>query len=362
MPSVPEADLEHILAHTPGLWEPLRGQNIFVTGGTGFFGRWLLESFAFVNERLSLGAGMTVLTRDPVAFAAKAPGLASNPAIHFVGGDVRNVSRDLSRDRLRARLSPRHSGSFQFFVHAATQSTGLDDPIATFADIVIGARSALDFAVSVGVERFLFTSSGAVYGPQPSEITHLPETYPGAPDCTRLASAYGEGKRAAEFLCAAYHAAHPTLQPVIARCFAFVGPFLPIDAHFAIGNFVRDALRGGPIAIGGDGSPYRSYLYAADLAIWLWTLLFRGEPIHPYNVGSDADLDIESLAKLVANHVQPPCAIQIAKPRDPKGPPARYVPDVTRITRTLNLPAPIGLDEAVSRTLEFHRSLLQTLH
>jgi dTDP-glucose 4,6-dehydratase len=353
MPSVPEADLDHILAHTGDLWETVRGQNLFVTGGTGFFGRWLVESFAFANARLDLGAHMTILTRDPAAFAGKAPALARNPRISLVAGDIRT----LRYQGVIRHIPSTHSGRFHHVIHAATDSVGQTDPIVTFNTIVNGTRAALDFAVATGATRFLFTSSGAVYGPQPSDLTHIPETYPGAPDCSQAASAYGEGKRAAELLCACYHARHPSLQPVIARCFAFVGPFLPLDAHFAIGNFIRDALRGGPIQIAGDGSPYRSYLYAADLAVWLWHLLFRGEPGIAYNVGSDADLDIEALAKLVANHSQPPREVIIAGVRTPGEAPARYVPDVTRITQRLGLPKGIGLDEAISRTLSFHQSL-----
>jgi len=346
MPSVPEADLEHILAHTRGLWEPVRGQNLFVTGGTGFFGRWILESFAFINERLALGAHMTVLTRDPAAIAAKAPALAACPCIHFIRGDIR-------------RLSPDHSGPFPFFIHAATESgstLGQDDPLAMFDTIVTGTRAALDFAVASGAERFLFTSSGAVYGSQPPDITHVPETYSGAPDCTRPASAYGEGKRAAELLCACYHARHPALMPVIARCFAFVGPFLPLDAHFAVGNFISDALRGGPIRVGGDGTPYRSYLYAADLAVWLWTMLFRGRPGARYNVGSRTDVTILELARSVAGCFSPPIDIQVARPPIPGAPPARYVPEVGLAERELGLACRVPLAEAISRTISFHQA------
>jgi dTDP-glucose 4,6-dehydratase len=352
MPSVPEADLDHILAHTRGLWEAARGQNLFVTGGTGFFGRWIVESFAFANERLNLGAHMTILTRDPAAIALRGPMLARNPHIGFVAGDVRTFRHD----RVIRGIPSSHSGRFHFLIHAATESVGQDDPLATFDTIVTGTRAVLDFAAAAATERFLFTSSGAVYGPQPSDITHVPETYSGAPDCARPASAYGEGKRAAELLCACYHARHPRIEPVIARCFAFVGPFLPIDAHFAIGNFIRDALKGGPIAIGGDGTPYRSYLYAADLAIWLWTLLFRGRPLHPYNVGSEEDVTILELASAVAECFPRHIDVQLARHPVPGAPPSRYVPATGRAAGELGLAALIPLKEAISRTAAWHSS------
>ena len=83
-------DLDEILEKTSGLWEELRGQRVFITGGTGFFGCWLLESFAWINEKLALNASAVVLTRDYEAFKMKAPHLASNPSIKFHIGDIRN--------------------------------------------------------------------------------------------------------------------------------------------------------------------------------------------------------------------------------------------------------------------------------
>src|ERR1035441_1556098 len=83
------ADLDNVLSRTVGLWEELRGQRLFLTGGTGFFGCWLLESFAHPNDQLGLKARAIVLTRNPAAFAAKAPHLAKRPDLEFLTGDVR---------------------------------------------------------------------------------------------------------------------------------------------------------------------------------------------------------------------------------------------------------------------------------
>jgi len=305
----------------------------------------LLRAIVYANERLGTNIQADVLSRDPEAFKLREPTIASHSRLRFVRGQI---------------TDSRLEGAYDGVVHAATEaSASLNDtrPDVMLQTIVDGTRNLIGTIIeSSGAIPVLFTSSGAVYGPQPPEMTHLPETYPGAPDCTRPASAYAEGKRAAELLCACYHARHPALEPLIARCFAFIGPILPLDAHFAAGNFIRDALRGGPIRIAGDGAPFRSYLYAADLAVWLWHLLFRGEPGVACNVGSDAALDIESLARLVARHARPPCEVTIAGSRDPALPPPRYVPDVTRITRALDLPPFIGLEEAVSRTLAFYGS------
>lgn len=341
-------DLEHILSHTRSLWEALRGRRIFVTGGTGFFGRWLLESFALVNRALALNAHMVVLSRNPEAFARKAPHLQQDPSIQFVRGDVRHFT-------LQEARAQSCEASFHFVIHAATEASAqlnAEEPLRMFDTVVNGTRAALEFAVATGANRFLLTSSGAVYGPQPCEMTHIPEDFAGGPDCTQAGSAYSEGKRAAEVLCASFHKQHG-IEPLIARCFAFVGPFLPLDGHFAIGNFIRDALAGGPIRIGGDGTPFRSYLYAADLSIWLWTILFRGAAMRPYNVGSASDLTIAQLATTVREAMESTVEVVTAKTPDPNGVITRYVPDNTRPISELQLAEWITLPDAIRRTARF---------
>jgi dTDP-glucose 4,6-dehydratase len=166
-------------------------------------------------------------------------------------------------------------------------------------------------------------------------------------------SAYGEGKRVGELLCAMAHKEHG-LETTIARCFAFVGPHLPLDAHFAIGNFIRDAMRGDPIRVK-DGTPYRSYLYAADLAIWLWTILFKGASCHPYNVGSEHDATISQLAETVASTLGG--AIQSPSTSTPhlNSLPSRYVPSIDRAKTGLGLKVCIPLEESIFKTASWIR-------
>jgi len=179
-----------------------------------------------------------------------------------------------------------------------------------------------------------------------------------APDTMQIRSAYGEAKRASEFLCAAYHAQYE-IETKIARGFAFVGPYLPVTGASAIGNFINDALKGGPININGDGTPYRSYLYGADLAIWLWTILFKGQPCRPYNVGSADAVSIEETARAVADVVHPGAEIKIAGQPVPGQPAGRYVPSVNRAKEELGLEPWIDLHEGVRRTAAWHRKQTQ---
>ena len=341
------SDLEHVFRETDILWEELRGQRIFISGGTGFFGCWLLESFARINARLNLGATAVVLTRNPAAFQRKAPHLAACPSIQLYSGDIRSFDFP--------------SGSFRFVIHAATDATEkavIESPLETLDTIVGGTRHILDFARNCGAQGFLFTSSGAVYGKQPPEVARLSETFRGAPDPADPASSYGESKRLAETLCCIY-AAKYGFACRIARCFAFAGPYLPLDGHFAIGNFVCDAIRGEPIRIHGDGTPVRSYLYAADLAVWLWTILFRGENCQPYNVGSEREVSISELATAVVDALSPGLPVETAHRPVPGTLPLRYLPSTALAQNQLGLSEHFTLKEMITRMARWHEPSLQ---
>jgi UDP-glucuronate decarboxylase len=201
------------------------------------------------------------------------------------------------------------------------------------------------------VQRLLLTSSGGVYGAQPTDMDQIPEDYLGIPDPTLPANAYSVGKRAAEHLCALYSDSFG-LDTVVARCFAFVGPDLPLNVHFAIGNFIRDALYGEEIVVGGDGTPVRSYLFQEDLADWLMVMLQQGRSGRVYNLGSDEAISIAELAYLVRDLVAPGKPVRIMNQPDPMHKKNRYVPSVARARSELGLSVQVGLERAIKETVK----------
>jgi dTDP-glucose 4,6-dehydratase len=305
-----------------------------------------VESLAYCNRELRLGVSATVLSRDPGAFARRMPHLAGEACIQMIEGDVRDFE-----------FPPEE---FDFVIHAAasTSTAAASQPLELLGTLIDGTKRMLAFAKEREARRFLFTSSGAVYGRQPQNVSHIPEDYIGEPEEPDANAAYASGKRASEQMCSV-HARNSGIDFVIARCFAFVGPHLPLDQHFAIGNFIADALAGRNIAVRGDGTPMRSYLYGADLAIWLWTMLLHeslpGLNPQVFNVGSAEAISIRDLAQVVVEELNPSLKVEVAKEPIAGEPRLQYVPDVHHAENSLGLRPTIGLREAIRRTAGWYR-------
>jgi UDP-glucuronate decarboxylase len=322
-------------------WSEFEGESIFLTGGSGFFGSAFLYSLLESNKKRNLNINVTVLTRSVNSFKAKNPKIANCSFINFIEGNVINF--DFPNEKF--------SKIFHLATTSAFETFNGESQLKKYKTLVDGTERVLQFAVFCNADKVIFTSSGVVYGELPQGMKSVKESYSGAPDTSLPSSALAQGKRSAEFLIS-YYADLYGFDYVIARCFSFVGPFLPLELHYAIGNFVFDALYNETIKIKGDGTPLRSYLDVNDLIIWLLRLTSTACKHKIYNVGSDQSLTILDLAKKIRNIISPEKEINILGDlthsignfsRD------YYVPNIDRAKNELALEVWIDIDKAIIR-------------
>lgn len=282
--------------------QKLAGKSLFITGGTGFFGLWILSALRVLNKQGTC-VQVSILSRNPEAFLRRCPQFRMQNWLTFITGDVKDF--------------PFPKRKYDLLIHAATETSmaAHADPRSMFENIVFGSRRVLDFAVYCDASRILQISSGAVYGPQPPSLNFQPDASQLACNPLSPESSYGEGKRVMELMGAMLQDS-TDIECVVARCFSFCGPGLPLDGHFAIGNFVRDAMFGEEIIITGDGTSVRSYLHGADLAMWLISLLLNGKPGTSYNVGSDKPICTKDLAVRIGKLLAPQKPIKILAKED----------------------------------------------
>jgi nucleoside-diphosphate-sugar epimerase len=332
-------DLDHIARHGATACEALSGASILITGGTGFFGMWLVEGLLWADTVLGLGLDLTVLSRDPARFAAgRGRHLGNRGNLQVIQGDIASF---------RAR------GPFSHVIHAAVEGDRGHVASVHLDAALNGTRRIVELASEHRTKAVLFTSSGAVYHhADPAGGGRSVEGPGRRGDYTDFKPSYAETKRMSEFILAAGSERHG-FRAAIARCFAFAGAYLPLDGGLALGNFLRDAMAGRDITVGGDGTALRSYLYGADLVVWLLTILARGEDCRPYNVGGDEAVSIGALAGLVADAAGRPGGVVIRQAATPGATPQAYLPDVARATGELGLRVHVDLREAVRRSLEW---------
>lgn len=292
----------------------------------------MLESLLFAGTKLELPFQSLVLTRNAKHFSESLPHIAGDSRVELMEAD--------------AATMPEPEGAVDYVVHSLVPDAG-----TSLGDQEVFFRSAtgrlLDVAVKKHVEGFLLCSTGAVYCPHDSAGAFSeddPRVPPGGPLC------YGQIRRKVEDLC--LEAWKYRNVPVkIARGFTFVGPRLPLDAGFAIGNFIGDGLAGRPITVKGDGTAVRSYLYAADMAVWLWTILLGGQPGRAFNVGAEEAVCIGDVASSVGLLFD--AQVVVEGKAEAGMAPSIYVPLTGRARDELGLCAWTGLSEAIEKTIRF---------
>jgi nucleoside-diphosphate-sugar epimerase len=306
-------------------------------GGSGFVGKSVLESFAAGGLKTSGIGRFIVVARRASRLRAQAAPLVS-PLVTLVDSDLFDLRSTFDADVV---------------IHAAASSEATDYAAAPQAQerlIVDGTRHIIDLCLrSARRPRLLYVSSGAVYGGQHSTNAALDETSVLGEQTSADKAVYSLAKRHAEDLVREAALRH-ALPAAIARCFAFVGPWLPRDRHFAIGNFIGDALHGRPITVKNPAPVFRSYMFADDLSVWLAAIAMAASPSCPvFNVGSDEAVSITDLARRIGDMLG--AAVQLPGPAPTGAVVDRYVPDVGLARRALGLTLAFDLQQSIAETV-----------
>ena len=310
---------------------------LLVIGGTGFFGKSILDLFQRGGLEKWGIERIIAMSRNAESLLKEAPQLISSK--------VELYSADITTTATLPRAD--------IVIHAAASTDAakyLSRPLEEQQNIQAGAYNYCKLAKTFHAQsKILYVSSGAVYGKQPANLTHIPEDY-GANDLSELPDGkrdYAFAKRDAEN--AIKKIGQEGLSVSIARCFAFVGPWLPRNQHFAIGNFIEDGLQKRPITVKAKNKVYRSYMHADDLVEWLMTIVSQANPFCPvYNVGSDETIIMSDLAKLIANEF----GVDALVPETTDASIDRYVPSFENALQELYLTLNYDLISSIHRTVQ----------
>lgn len=339
--TLPKEDLEQIIQTACRDFQSLHRARFFLTGCTGFFGKWLIESLLAANHELSLGLHLTILSRNPAKLCATLPYLEANKSVKLLKGDIISVN-------LSALKTCTH------IIHGANlpYDGSLSWPLEHMNVAITGTRRILENATGEHPSMLLL-SSGAVYktlesvgGPRAPDAAFKEQQVVNA-SYLKEAEVYSLTKRFLESYATALGGEHG-ITVSIARCFAFSGPYIPLHSTQALGNFIYQAITGQDIVIKGDGTPVRSYMYGADMVVWLLALLARGAHGVPYNVGSQEAHSIAETASIVAKVAPQALAVKILSDSSVIGnAPSVYVPDTTLAQQELALHCNVSLEQSV---------------
>lgn len=309
---------------------------LLVIGGSGFFGKSILDMF----QRGELARWNV----DKVIAMSRSAKRLDTEAPELVRGNVELVELDIA--------TTNYLPEADYVIHAAASTDArnyLSAGKKERENIQAGTLNYCNLAKSVHKNsKILYVSSGAVYGTQPAELSYIDETYHfnDPMDIPEGKRDYAVAKRDAEALIKELGADEMNVS--IARCFAFVGKYLPRDQHFAIGNFIADGLARKPIKVKANHLVYRSYMYADDLVVWLMEILISANTHCPiFNVGSDETLTIGGLAKKVGSYFG--VDVDSEKLSSPKI--DRYVPSIGKALNVLGLKCKYSLDQAIKETV-----------
>ena len=327
------SDLNLIVQNQNVPWQKFANSRVLIYGGTGFIGSWLTTALKHANSELGLNIEVSIVTRDARAAQAKFGSIDS--------GDIQFIEHDFAFGPLNDFFQA------EYIFHGATPTrvlTGSNHPV----NLLNASVNAANHAIQCKSSRFevpmaIHLSSGAIYGRQSMENSHRSEDDVAASEL----DAYGQAKLATDrVLEDAFSEGKIKFQSP--RLFAFAGPLLQLDAHFAVGNFVLDGVQGKPISVNGNPNTLRSYMYPSDLIIALLAVATHDEYLN-VNIGSEESISMSNLAYLISRLTAQKGVLFT----NPTLNPSNYVPSTSRLKSILPGCKFLTLEDSLRRWIEW---------
>lgn len=257
--------------------QALKGKSILITGAGGLIGTVLTQLLLEADRQYALQLQVYALGRRRAALEERFRAYADTPALHFLTADVTEPMQE--------------SVSFDYIVQAASPAHPLaysQTPVDVMKANLLGTMNMLELAKRCGA-RLLFISSGEIYGISDDPNSAFQESDYGFIEISNPRSCYPESKRAAETLCASYHAQYG-VETVVARLCHVYGPTITDKNSRADAQFLRKAVIGEDIVMKSPGTQTRSFCYVKDAAMGLVYILTKGNAGEAYNIANRASI------------------------------------------------------------------------
>jgi len=279
-------------------WGKLSGTNILITGATGLIGSTLVDVLMSNPRRdYDVYASGRNVERAKQRFGK----YFDFDSFHFVKYDV---------------LSPLEIDvPFDYIIHAASNASPnafTQSPVEIIKSNIYGVSNLMDYGLKHGLKRFLYVSSGEVYGQGDGRV--FTEKYSGYVDCMKARSCYPSSKRTSETLCVSYAEEYGVDVVIVRPCHIF-GPHFSENDNRVYAQFIRNVLKGEDIVLKSTGEQYRSWCYVVDCVSALLFVLLKGVSGEAYNIADSTSVfTIRQLSEMMSEIGQ--CKVKLEVPSE----------------------------------------------